>query len=46
VTWLMPRVSGVAKGGRGEVRPWWHFYWGGTMGYGAVGYKPAKAVLK
>ena len=31
-------VSGVATGGRSAP--------GGTMGYGAVGYKPAKAVLK
>jgi len=37
--------SGVAKGG-GAVRLWRHFYGGGTMGFGAVGYKPAKAVLK
>jgi len=36
---------GVAKGG-GAVRPWRHFYGGGTTGYGAVGYKPAKAALK
>jgi len=32
-------------GPEGAVRPWRHFYGGGTMGY-AVGYKPAKAVLK
>jgi len=29
----------------GAVRPWGHFYGGGTMGY-AVGYKPVQAVLK
>jgi len=28
------------------VRAWRHFYGGGSMGYGAVGYKPSKAVLK
>jgi len=28
------------------VRPWRHFYGGGTMGYAAVGYKLAKAALK
>jgi len=39
-----PKPSDVAKGG--AVRPWRHFYGGGTMGDGAVGYKPAKAVLK
>ena len=39
-------ASGVAKGGEGAVRPWRHFYGGGTMGYGAVGYKPLKDVLK
>jgi len=38
--------SAVAKGGEGGGPPWRHFYGGGTMGYGAVGYKPAKAVLK
>jgi len=37
--------SGVAKGGGGAVRPWRHFYGGGTMGY-VVGYKPVQAVLK
>jgi len=26
--------------------PWRYFYGGVTMGYTAVGYKPAKAVLK
>jgi len=37
---------GVAWGGCGvAVRPWRHFCGGGTMGY-AVGYEPAKAVLK
>ena len=32
-------TSGVAKGGGGggAVRPWRHFYGGGTIGY-AVGY--------
>jgi len=40
----MGRFSDVAKGGRGAVRPWRHFYGGGTMGYAAVSYKPAKAV--
>jgi len=42
---LKHNVSGVAKGGRGAVRPWRHFYGGGTMGY-AAGYKTAEAVLK
>ena len=37
--------SGVAKGGGGAVRPWRHFYRGGTMDY-AVRYKSAKAALK
>ena len=32
------------KGGGGAVRPWQHFYGGGTMGYAAVGYKPANAI--
>jgi len=44
--WWWASYSGVAKGGGGAVRPWRHFCGGGTMGYGAVGYKPAKAVLK
>jgi len=40
-------ISGgsAAQGGGGTVRPWRHFYGGGTMGC-AVGYKTAKAVLK
>jgi len=38
-------ISVVAKGGRGAVRSWRHFYGGSTMGY-AVGYKPVQAVLK
>ena len=46
----LPRTktrSGVAKWGRGgAVLPWRYFYGGATMGYAAVGYKPAKAVLK
>jgi len=46
---LVPRIpfsSGEAKGGvEGAVRPWRHFYGGGTMG-NAVGYKLAQAVLK
>jgi len=38
--------SGVAKGGAwGVVRPWRHFYRGGTMGF-AVGCKPEQGVLK
>jgi len=37
--------SGVAKGGRGAVRAWRHFYGGGTIVY-AAGYKPVQAVLK
>jgi len=38
-------TNGVAKGGGVAVRPWRHFYGGGTMGY-AVGYTLLKAVLK
>ena len=37
--------SRVAKGGGGPVRPWRHFYGGGTMDY-AVGYKPVQAVME
>ena len=37
--------SGVAKGGRGAVRAWRHFYGGGTIVY-AASYKPVQAVLK
>jgi len=31
-------TSGVVNGGEGAVRPWQHFYWGGTVG-SAVDYK-------
>jgi len=36
--------SGVAKGW-GAVRPWRHFYGGGTMGY-AEECKPVQTILK
>jgi len=40
-------ASGVAKGGRGRGGPpLAALLWGGTMGNAAVGYKPAKDVLK